>query len=133
MVWQAGEADPDLFFTDRPRDTRLGQRNKEYVSLFADDAPRVLSGRSPMECYTDFMRAFRDTFLGDLGGAVEEVVIGMGPCGELRYPSYVEANGWRFPGVCASTRSFSCGGDGSITMKDRVACKPVNDSSMAMK
>jgi len=24
----------------------------------------------------------------------------MGPCGELRYPSYPEANGtWRFPGI----------------------------------
>ena len=30
---------------------------------------------------------------------VEEVVVGAGPCGELRFPSYVEANGWRFPGV----------------------------------
>lgn len=26
--------------------------------------------------------------------------MGSGPCGELRYPAYVEANGWRFPGVC---------------------------------
>lgn len=25
--------------------------------------------------------------------------MGSGPCGELRYPSYLEANGWRFPGV----------------------------------
>ncbi len=35
----------------------------------------------------------------DMGSLVEEVVVGAGPCGELRYPSYVEANGWRFPGV----------------------------------
>jgi beta-amylase len=62
-------------------------------------APRVLGGRSPLECYGDFMRAFRDAFIEDLGGAIEEVVVGTGPCGELRYPSYVEANGWRFPGV----------------------------------
>ena len=32
---QAGEQDPDLFFTDRPRDGRLGVRNREYLSLFA--------------------------------------------------------------------------------------------------
>ena len=35
----------------------------------------------------------------DIGTTVEEVVVGAGPCGELRFPSYVEANGWRFPGV----------------------------------
>ena len=42
--------------------------------------------------------AFRDEFLLDLGpGLIEEVVVGCGPCGELRYPAYPEANGWRFP------------------------------------
>jgi beta-amylase len=41
----------------------------------------------------------RDEFAGHLGTLIEEVVVGSGPCGELRYPSYVEANGWRFPGV----------------------------------
>lgn len=45
------------------------------------------------------MRSFRDNFLADLGSNIEEVVVGTGPCGELRYPSYPEANGWRFPGV----------------------------------
>jgi hypothetical protein len=30
----------------------------------------------------------------------QEIQVGMGPCGELRYPSYPEANGtWRFPGI----------------------------------
>ena len=52
-----------------------------------------------MECYTDFMRNFRDAFLDDVGTSITEIVIGSGPCGELRYPAYVEANGWRFPGV----------------------------------
>ena len=32
------------------------------------------------------MRAFRDAFIDDLGVAIEEVVVGTGPCGELRYP-----------------------------------------------
>lgn len=41
--------------------------------------------------------SFRDEFSLDLGGLIEEVVVGCGPCGELRYPSYPEANGWRFP------------------------------------
>jgi len=30
---------------------------------------------------------------------IDEVVVGAGPCGELRYPSYFEPHGWRFPGV----------------------------------
>jgi len=56
---QAGDQDPDLFFTDRSRDGKPGNRNKEYISFFADEAPRALAGRSPVECYADFMHAFR--------------------------------------------------------------------------
>lgn len=85
---------------DRPRERwEPSQRNREYLSFFADEAPRALKGRQPIQCYTDFMRSFRDNFLADLGSNIEEVVVGTGPCGELRYPSYPEANGWRFPGV----------------------------------
>ncbi|KAK9828096.1 hypothetical protein WJX81_003753 [Elliptochloris bilobata] len=98
-VLKAGEQDPDLFFTDRPREGARGHRNREYISFFADEAPRALAGRSPLECYGDLMRAFRDAFRAELGGLIEEVVVGAGPCGELRFPSYPEANGWRFPGV----------------------------------
>lgn len=47
-------------------------------------------GRSPMQCYEDFMVDFRDTFQQELGTLIEEVLIGSGPCGELRYP--VSAN-----------------------------------------
>lgn len=45
------------------------------------------------------MAAFRDEFEPMLGTLIKEVVIGSGPCGELRYPSYSEASGWRYPGV----------------------------------
>lgn len=84
---QVGEEDPDIFFTDRPREGRPAQRNREYISFWADEAPAILLGRSPLECYRDFMRSFRDAFLDDLGDAIEEVVIGCGPCGELRCPN----------------------------------------------
>ena len=60
---QCGEADPDLFFVDRPREGRGGQRNREYISFFADEEP-VLRGRTPLQCYADFMRAFRYGMLG---------------------------------------------------------------------
>eukprot|EP00884_Botryococcus_braunii_P009504 jgi/Botrbrau1/18555/Bobra.0367s0006.1 len=92
--------------------------NKEYISLFVD-LLECLPGkngqsRTPIQCYGDFMRSFRDEFKGDLGSLIEEVVVGTGPCGELRYPSYVEEHGWRFPGVgefqsqgCFAKQSFA--------------------------
>ena len=74
--------------------------------MFADQAS-VLQGRTALECYADFMHAFRDTFLEDIGVAIHEIAIGGGPCGELRYPSYVETQGWRFPGVGVSCPSLN--------------------------
>jgi beta-amylase len=36
---------------------------------------------------------------------VQEIQVGMGPAGELRYPSYPESEGtWKFPGIGA----FQC-------------------------
>ena len=32
--------------------------------------------------------------------SLQEIQVGMGPCGELRYPAYPESNGtWKFPGI----------------------------------
>lgn len=93
------EKDPDLAYTDQ-----WGRRNYEYISLGCDTLP-VLKGRTPVQCYADFMRAFRDNFKHLLGDTVVEIQVGMGPAGELRYPSYPEQNGtWRFPGIGA----FQC-------------------------
>ncbi|KAK0587554.1 hypothetical protein LWI29_024781 [Acer saccharum] len=85
---------PDLVYTDRS-----GRRNAEYISLGCDTMP-LLRGRTPIQVYSDYMRSFRDRFSEYLGEVVEEIQVGMGPCGELRYPSYPESNGtWRFPGI----------------------------------
>ncbi|KAI3469887.1 hypothetical protein Pfo_026550 [Paulownia fortunei] len=93
------DKDPDLAYTDQ-----WGRRNYEYLSLGCDTLP-VLKGRSPVQCYSDFMRAFRDTFEHLLGDTIVEIQVGMGPAGELRYPSYPEQNGtWKFPGIGA----FQC-------------------------
>ncbi|CAK8579379.1 unnamed protein product [Lathyrus sativus] len=75
------QKDPDLAFSDR-----FGRRNTEYISLGCDILP-VLRGRSPIQVYADFMRDFRDTFRPFLGATITGVQIGMGPGGELRYPS----------------------------------------------
>jgi hypothetical protein len=58
------ERDNDLCYTDQ-----WGHRNSEYVSLGCDAMP-VLKGRTPVECYTDFMRAFRDHFADYLGNTI---------------------------------------------------------------
>ncbi|XP_059275816.1 beta-amylase 3, chloroplastic-like [Lycium ferocissimum] len=85
---------PDLVYTDRS-----GRRNPEYISLGCDQLP-VLKGRTPIQVYTDYMRSFRERFNDYLGSVIVEIQVGMGPCGELRYPSYPESNGtWRFPGI----------------------------------
>ncbi|XP_078439754.1 beta-amylase 1, chloroplastic-like [Wolffia australiana] len=93
------DRDQDLAYTDQH-----GRRNYEYLSLGCDTLP-VLKGRSPVQCYGDFMRAFRDHFAAYLGSTIVEIQVGMGPAGELRYPSYPEMNGtWSFPGIGA----FQC-------------------------
>ncbi|KAI3823070.1 hypothetical protein L1987_04496 [Smallanthus sonchifolius] len=91
--------DPDLAYTDQWR-----RRNNEYLSLGCDTIP-CLKGRTPIQCYSDYMRSFRDKFSHLLGDTIVEIQVGMGPAGELRYPSYPEKDGiWRFPGIGA----FQC-------------------------
>ncbi|XP_042403407.1 beta-amylase 1, chloroplastic-like isoform X2 [Zingiber officinale] len=98
-VLEEMDKDPDLAYTDQ-----WGCRNYEYVSLGCDMVP-VLKDRTPIQCYADFMRAFRDHFAPLLGTTIVEIQVGMGPAGELRYPSYPELNGtWKFPGIGA----FQC-------------------------
>ncbi|XP_016433990.1 beta-amylase 1, chloroplastic [Nicotiana tabacum] len=75
------DKDPDLAYSDR-----FGRRNMEYISLGCDVLP-VLHGRSPIQAYAEFMRSFRDTFRPFLGGVITGIQVGMGPAGELRYPS----------------------------------------------
>jgi len=85
---------PDLVYTDKS-----GRRNPEYISLGCDSMP-VLRGRTPLQVYSDYMRSFRDRFILYLGTVIREVQVGLGPCGELRYPSYPESEGtWSFPGI----------------------------------
>mmetsp|Transcript_1326 Transcript_1326/g.5274 ORF Transcript_1326/g.5274 Transcript_1326/m.5274 type:complete len:526 (-) Transcript_1326:35-1612(-) len=95
-VLQAGERDPSMFYTDAQ-----GVASKECLSLWASEAP-VLAGRTPMQAYAHFIRAFVDACGNDIGPGrcVTEIIVGSGPCGELRYPSYPLGDGrWQFPGV----------------------------------
>lgn len=93
-VAEIGRRNPDIFFTDRE-----GRRNPECLS-WGIDKERVLRGRTAVEVYFDYMRSFRvefDEFFDD--GIISMIEVGLGPCGELRYPSNPVKHGWRYPGV----------------------------------
>ena len=96
-VLEVAATNPDVLFTDR-----AGQRSDEYLSLGCDELP-LFQGRTPVECYRDFMDAFRDEFEPYLGTVIPAVAVSLGPAGELRYPAYPEGR-WTFPGVGA----FQC-------------------------
>ncbi|KAJ1694431.1 hypothetical protein LUZ63_011129 [Rhynchospora breviuscula] len=93
-VTEIGKANPDIYFT-----RRNGRRNTECLT-WGIDKERVLRGRTALEVYFDFMRSFRvemDEFFK--GGVISNIEIGLGPCGELRYPSYPTEQGWIYPGI----------------------------------
>ncbi|KAK6142812.1 hypothetical protein DH2020_023160 [Rehmannia glutinosa] len=93
-VAEIGRSNPDIFFTDR-----AGRRDPECLS-WGVDKERVLRGRTALEVYFDCMRSFRvefDEFFED--GVISMIVVGLGPCGELRYPCNPVKHGWRYPGI----------------------------------
>jgi hypothetical protein len=73
------DKDQDLAYTDRS-----GRRNYEYVSLGCDTMP-ALKGRTPIQCYGDFMRAFRDHFATFMGNTI--VVRVYFPSSPLLFPA----------------------------------------------
>ncbi|KAH1234612.1 Beta-amylase 8 [Glycine max] len=93
-VLDIGKDNQDIFFTDRE-----GRRNTECLS-WGIDKERVLKGRTGIEVYFDMMRSFRTEF-DDLfaEGLISAVEVGLGASGELKYPSFSERMGWRYPGI----------------------------------
>jgi len=82
-----------VYYTDQ-----YGNVNKEYLTLGVDEL-RLFRGRSPIEIYRDYFRAFQTAFQSYLSqGLIEEIEVGVGPSGELRYPAY-PLDKWTFPGV----------------------------------
>eukprot|EP00299_Pterocystis_sp_00344_P012111 c576_g1_i2.p1 GENE.c576_g1_i2~~c576_g1_i2.p1 ORF type:complete len:396 (-),score=77.15 c576_g1_i2:313-1500(-) len=91
-VLAAGKNNSNIFYTDAE-----GVKDYEYISLGVDNV-EVLNGRSPITVYSDFMESFARTFADYMGTTLVEIQVGMGPAGELRYPSY-PSNRWQFPGI----------------------------------
>lgn len=93
-VVSVGDTYPDIWYQDRE-----GNINKEYISLGADDQNLFPpTQRTPVQMYHEFMAAFRASVYNGNEDVINEIQIGMGPAGELRYPSYPSAH-WSFPGV----------------------------------
>merc|ERR1719210_689598 len=65
--------------------------------------------RTPVEMYSDWFAAFEREFSQDLGSTIVEVMVGLGPAGELRYPSY-PLKYWNFCGV----GEFQCFDDNAL-------------------
>jgi len=77
-----------------------GAETREYISLGADNLS-LFRGRTPVNMYRDYLTSFRQTFAQYLqAGIIEEIEVGAGPTGELRYPAY-QLDKWTFPGVGA--------------------------------
>jgi beta-amylase len=98
--WATGAAPTnEIFYTDRE-----GHSDEEYLSLSADTVkvfPTRYGGkRTGLDVYSDFMESFAKNFTSVLGSVIVEVQVGLGPAGEMRYPSYQLAGGlWSFPGI----------------------------------
>ncbi|KAK9016336.1 hypothetical protein V6N11_078838 [Hibiscus sabdariffa] len=93
-VLDIGESDPDIFYTNR-----AGNRDKEYLSLGMDHL-NIFQGRTAVQVYGDYMKSFREA-MADLieDEVITDIEVGLGPAGELRYPSYPQDQGWVFPGI----------------------------------
>ena len=82
-----------------------GRVARDAFSPAADALPLRLAPAAPattlLALYTTFMELFaaamREEGLLGAGRVVDEVAVGLGPCGELRYPSYDAALGWAWP------------------------------------
>jgi len=81
-VSQIGESQPSIFFTNRS-----GEQYRDCLSLSVDDLP-VLDGKSPIQVYGNFCESFKSSFSAFLGSTITGISIGLGPDGELRYPSH---------------------------------------------
>lgn len=50
--------------------------------------------------YRDYMKSFRESMEDFIdAGLIKDIEVGLGPAGEMRYPSYPETQGWVYPGI----------------------------------
>lgn len=81
-VSQIGDSEAGIFFTDRS-----GQQYKECLSFAVDELP-VFNGKSAIQVYQSFCENFKSSFSHFMGSTITGISMGLGPDGELRYPSH---------------------------------------------
>ncbi|KAL1362894.1 hypothetical protein AAHE18_03G112700 [Arachis hypogaea] len=93
-VLDIGDSDPDIFYTNRS-----GNRNIEYLTIGVDNLP-LFHGRTAIQIYSDYMKSFKENMSDFIeSGLIIDIEVGLGPAGELRFPSYPQSQGWEFPGI----------------------------------
>ncbi|CAI9283479.1 unnamed protein product [Lactuca saligna] len=98
-IIEIGRDNKDIYYRDQN-----GFPNADYLTLGVDNLP-LFSGRTAVQCYEDFISSFASKFDSLMGTIIEEVCVGLGPSGELRYPAHPFEDGrWQFPGIGA----FQC-------------------------
>ncbi|KAA8548521.1 hypothetical protein F0562_000212 [Nyssa sinensis] len=75
-----------------------GQLYKDCLSLAVDDLP-VLDGKTPIQVYKEFCESFKSSFLSFMDSTITGISVGLGPDGELRYPSHRHPAKSNVPGV----------------------------------
>jgi len=93
-IGDIGQSNPSIYFIDRETSA-----DDEYLT-FGVDNMSLFQGRTAVEIYRDYMQSFADTFSSFIPGVINQVQVGMGPAGELRYPGYqLQNNKWTYCGI----------------------------------
>lgn len=79
LFFQIGDVNKDIYYRDKN-----GFSNNDYLTLGVDQLP-LFGGRTAVQCYEDFMLSFSTKFEPYFGNVIEEIGVGLGPSGELRY------------------------------------------------
>ncbi|XP_009346548.2 inactive beta-amylase 4, chloroplastic-like isoform X1 [Pyrus x bretschneideri] len=93
-IVEIGDQNKHIYYRDQK-----GFSNDDYLTLGVDHVP-LFCGRTALQCYEDFMSNFAKKFESFIGTVIEEISVGLGPSGELRYPAHPFGDGrWKFPGI----------------------------------
>ncbi|TKY45390.1 Inactive beta-amylase 9 [Spatholobus suberectus] len=62
-------------------------RKMPWENITVDNLP-VLDGKTPVQVYQSFCESFKSSFSPFMGSTITSISMGLGPDGELRYPSH---------------------------------------------
>nr|XP_028955892.1 inactive beta-amylase 4, chloroplastic-like isoform X2 [Malus domestica] len=78
-IIEIGDQNKHIYYWDQN-----GFSNDDYLTLRVDHVP-LFCGRTALQCYEDFMSSFAKKFEFLIGTVIEEISVGHGPSGELKY------------------------------------------------